>query len=200
MLNKENILSQTFYTKYFKRIFDVLFSLFALIVFAPLFFIIAIFIKIDSEGPIFYKQERVGLYEKPFMVYKFRTMMQNADIIGAKWTSVNDLRITRLGHFLRKSSIDELPQFINVFFGDMSVVGPRPEIFSLVNWDDEELRKMFLVKPGITGYAQIYGRSLSTAEQRRRNILNYVDEISFFNDIKIIFITIWQVTLTRGTN
>lgn len=175
-----------------KRIMDVVISGVILILISPLLLLIAILIKRDSPGPVFFIQERVGLDARPFPVIKFRTMCVNAEDMGT-WTTANDPRRTRLGAFLRRYSLDELPQFINVLLGDMSIVGPRPEQPAYV----EQFRKLYprymerhREKAGITGWAAVNGlRGDSSIEERTRYDLWYVENWSLWLDIKIILRT-----------
>jgi len=161
--------------------------------------IVAIAIVWDNFGSIFYTQKRIGLNGKEFGMYKFRSMRVDADKIGPYFTSTNDPRITRVGQFLRRTSIDELPQLLNVLLGHMSVVGPRPnvaqqqELYSPVMW-----KKRNTVKPGITGLAQATKRSAATVEERDSLDLEYVDKHNLMFDLKIIFMTIKQVVVKGG--
>lgn len=191
-----------------KRIFDLIFSLFGLIVLSPLFIVVAIIIKLTSEGPIFFMQKRIGQYEKPFYIYKFRTMVVNAESLGKQITVGNDNRITTVGKFLRKYKLDELPQLINVFLGEMSFVGPRPEVQKYVDLYTEEQKEIFNVKPGITDYASIeYSNEndiLGEVEDPENYYINtimpskiklnkkYIQNNSLFIDIKIIIKTIFK--------
>ena len=138
-----------------KRLFDVLFSFIVLIVFLPIGIIIALVILLSSPGGIFYKQERIGKNGIPFMLFKFRSMRTNSDQSGSLTVGMKDSRITKIGVFIRKYKLDEFPQFINVFFGAMSVVGPRPEVKEFVDLYTEKQRKILEVKPGITDYASL---------------------------------------------
>jgi lipopolysaccharide/colanic/teichoic acid biosynthesis glycosyltransferase len=137
------------------RFFDIFFSTLSLIVLSPLFLILAMWIKLDSKGPVFYKQVRVGKDDTDFLLYKFRTMVVDADKKGLITIGGRDPRVTRSGYFLRKYKLDELPQLINVLRGDMSLVGPRPEVRKYVDMYNAEQRKVLSVKPGITDYASI---------------------------------------------
>jgi Undecaprenyl-phosphate glucose phosphotransferase len=178
-----------------KRSFDLLFSLCALLITSPLLILIAIGIKITSSGPIIFKQERVGLGRRKFMMYKFRTMkVLSEDSSNSKWTTENDPRRTKFGTFLRKTSLDELPQFFNVLFGHMSVVGPRPERPYFVEQFKEEIPKYMVkhhIRPGITGWAQSNGlRGDTSIEDRIKHDIFYIENWSFLFDIKIIWKTI----------
>ena len=138
-----------------KRLFDILFSFIVLIVFLPVGIIIALLILLSSPGGIFYKQERIGKNGIPFMLFKFRSMRTNSDQSGSLTVGMKDSRITKIGVFIRKYKLDEFPQFINVLFGSMSVVGPRPEVKEFVDLYTEKQRKILEVKPGITDYASL---------------------------------------------
>ena len=143
-----------------KRLFDLFWSILGLVLLSPLFLIVAVWIKLDSEGPVFFRQTRVGRFEKPFRIYKFRTMVVDAEKKGPQLTSGKDPRITRSGEFLRRTKIDELPQLINVVKGEMSLVGPRPEVPKYVEYYPEDARKIiFSLRPGITDYAAILFRN-----------------------------------------
>lgn len=144
-----------------KRIFDLIFTVPGLIVLLPFFVLIALWIKLDSKGPVLYRQERVGRHGKTFGIYKFRTMVENADKIGGAITIGDDPRITKSGQFLRKYKIDELPQLINVFKGEMSLVGPRPEVIKYVNLYTPEQKEVLNLIPGITDPASIKYRNES---------------------------------------
>ncbi len=175
-----------------KRLIDILFSLFVVIIFMPVWLIVAIIIKIDSSGPVLYSQVRSGRNKKEFKIFKFRSMTKDAEKSGAQWAQKNDMRITKVGNFLRKSGIDEIPQFINVLIGDMSVVGPRPErpvfIIDLENQVEFYSRRL-LVKPGITGWAQLkykYDESIEDVKRKVMDDLFYIRNMSVALDIKII--------------
>ncbi|MEI6123847.1 MAG: sugar transferase [Bacteroidota bacterium] len=192
-----------------KRIFDLLFSHLALLIFLPFFLVIALIIKLHDFGPVFYKAPRVGLNGKLFKMYKFRTMVLNADKIGASSTTSSDSRITGIGKFLRKYKLDEIPQLINVFIGNMSLVGPRPEVKYFTDLFTDEEKTILSVKPGITDYASVWnsdeGKILEGAEdpdkaymeliwpEKKRLQLKYVREHSFWIDIKIVFLTLQAV-------
>jgi len=191
-------------TMWSKRLTGFTLSLVGLILLSPLFLIISILIKIDSRGPLFYKQERVGDYGRIFKLLKFRSMVENAEANGPVWAEPNDRRITRVGRWIRKGRFDEIPQMINVLKGDMSFVGPRPERPYFV----EKLRKeipfydqRFSVKPGITGWAQIkyrYGASKEEALEKLKYDLYYIKNLSPLFDLLIIFETIKVVLFGKG--
>lgn len=208
----EAILRQRRGTLAFKRAMDVLLSGAALLVLWPLFLVIAAAIRLDDPGPVFYRQVRVGRGGKPFRIFKFRSMVQSADKKGLTITVGRDSRITRVGAFLRKTKLDELAQLINVFRGEMSFVGPRPEVEEYVRLYTPEQRQVLLVRPGITDYASIAYRNeselLAGAEDPRRMYIEeimpaklelnmkYLREISPLSDVKLILGTI--VAVARG--
>ncbi len=189
--------------KFLKRLFDVVFATFSLLGLSLPMFFIAILIKLDSAGPIFYKQERVGLYGKTFYVYKFRTMQKDAEkATGPVMASDNDVRITRVGNILRRMRLDELPQFFNVLFGSMSVVGPRPERPFFVKQFQREIPEYNYrhnVKPGITGMAQIYGKYNTTAYDKLIYDLMYVQESSIYVDLILIIQTVRVLFIKNST-
>ncbi len=185
------------YQTYIKRILDFLAGI---VVFALLWWLMAIvaFIILCTDGfPVLFRQERVGLYGRPFKIYKFRTMVKNAESIGPKSTPKDDPRITPIGRILRKTSLDELPQVFNLIKGDMSVVGYRPGVYE--NYEEADFKSgMFQVKPGITGYAQVNGRSSLSLKEKRGWERKYVKDISFFTDVKILFKTV--AVVLKGNN
>lgn len=179
-----------------KRLLDILLVLPAILVLLPVFLVITIAIKLGSKGPAIFKQTRAGKDGKPFVFYKFRTMKTDADPFGPSPKSDKDPRLTKIGIFLREHSLDELPQLFNVLKGDMTLVGPRPlYVEQIAEWDDEQ-KKRLLVKPGLTGLAQINGRAGLTREDKLAFDVEYVQKASLLLDFKIIFLTLWQV-LTR---
>lgn len=184
---------------FLKRITDILISVFVLVFSAPLIILTMIAIKLDSKGPVFFIHERTGYKGKPFKMIKFRGMIDNALAYGPELTQENDPRITRVGKILRRTSFDEVPQFINVLKGEMSIIGPRPEIISITNTYDEYQKKVFDFKPGITGISQINGRQKLTPEQRTKMEIEYYEKENFWSDLKIVFKT-FAVILTNEGN
>lgn len=183
-----------------KRITDVLFSGIGLIILSPVFVIVAIAIKLDSKGPIFFKQDRVGKDEEFFSMYKFRSMVVNAEELkkalenqnemsGPMFKMKKDPRITRVGRFIRKTSIDELPQLVNVIKGDMSLVGPRPSLPKEVEQFEPWMKERLTVQPGITCFWQVMGRNSIPFEEWMKLDVKYVRERNYFLDIKLIFKT-----------
>lgn len=195
-----------------KRVFDVLFTLIFLPVWVPMFLVISLAIMLDSKGPVFYRGLRAGINGKPFRIYKFRSMVLNADKIGGGTTALNDKRITKLGFFLRKYKLDELPQVLNVLRGEMSLVGPRPELLQYTEKYNEHERIILTVKPGITDVSSIVFSSLDEVvgcnnadavyEKEvypRKNALRiaYVEKRSFRGDLNILLLTI-EVILKKA--
>ena len=183
------------YSKYVKRILDFSFALLGLIIAIIPMGLVAIAIKLDSKGPVIFKQDRIGKRGKVYKMYKFRSMCMDAEK-GGVYSDSMDTRVTRVGKIIRATSIDELPQLVNVIKGDMSLIGFRsPLTYHPWPWSEytEEQRKMFNVRPGITGWAQIHGRK--TVEWNKRIELNvwYAEHISFLLDIKILFMTVFKV-------
>ncbi len=183
-----------------KRFFDFSVSLIILILTAPLYLVIAIFIKVDSKGTVFYKPSRVGKNGRPYVMYKFRTMVEDApktwldrfdpeNIDEFVFQEEDDPRATRVGRFLRKTSLDELPNFINVLIGNMSLVGPRPEEREIAEHYSEFQKKRLAVKPGITGLAQVNGRSELKLGETIKLDIEYIDNRSLWLDIKILLKT-----------
>ena len=183
---------------FIKRFTDILFSLFSLIIFSPIFLITAISIKLESKGPIFFMHKRTGLMGKPFLMIKFRGMIDNALSYGPGITQVNDPRITKVGKFLRRTSIDELPQLINVLKGEMSIIGPRPEITSITSTYNDHQKSVFQYLPGITGISQINGRQTLTPEERTAMEIEYYSNETFIGDLKIFLKTFWVIISNKG--
>lgn len=200
-LNKKNIQFAI------KRLFDLILSIFLLVVLSPLFLILIIWIKMDSEGEAIFKQIRVGVDGKPFTIYKFRTMVKNADKLFNKkvdkenlknfvFQDKDDPRITKSGKFLRKTSLDELPQLINIIKGEMSLIGPRPEIPDIANLYSDYEKIRLLVKPGVTGLAQVNGRGDLELGETIEYDVKYVTNFSLWLDFKI-FLKTFKVVLFR---
>jgi lipopolysaccharide/colanic/teichoic acid biosynthesis glycosyltransferase len=189
-----------------KRLLDIILSSVALVILLPLFAVIAILIKLDFPGPVFFRGERVGRYGKPFRIYKFRTMVANAENLGGPSTKADDPRLTKMGKFIRRYNLDELPQFINVLKGEMSIVGPRPEVLQYVKLFTKEEKAILSVHPGITDWACIQnpdeGAILAGTEdpekvylekiwpEKHRLELEYVRNHSLWIDFKIMLMTL----------
>lgn len=191
-----------------KRFFDIVISMIGLLLLSPLLLVVSIAVRLDSPGPVIYRAVRTGLHGRPFVMYKFRTMVKNADKIGGGSTGSKDPRVTRVGHYLRRYKLDELPQLLNVLKGDMSLVGPRPELPMYTSLYKGEELLILTVKPGITDYASLQFRELSEVlgdqdpdrvyEERVMPIKNalrvkYVKEHSLWVDAKILMSTVARV-------
>lgn len=174
-----------------KRILDLLIAMILLLLLSPALIIIAVLIKFTSKGPTFFIQERIGQYGSPFFIYKFRTMEVGAEFKGKKIEiSQDDNRITKIGKWLRRTSFDELPQLWNILKGEMSIIGPRPTLRYQVEQYTEEERRRLLVKPGVTGLAQVHGRNAISWAERIKWDINYIDHYSLWLDFVIIIQTI----------
>nr|WP_164518180.1 sugar transferase [Pseudoalteromonas rubra] len=189
---------------YLKRSFDVFSAIVLLFLTFPVMLIAALLIKLESSGPVFYKQKRVGLYNDEFEVIKFRSMKQDAENDGAQWAKKNDSRVTQVGKFIRKTRIDELPQLVNVLKGEMSLVGPRPERDIFVSELEKEIpyyRFRHAVKPGITGLAQVsypYGASVEDAIWKHKYDVYYIKHYTLFLDLRIMLRTVLTILLGKG--
>ena len=197
------------YVRYFKRVFDAIAAGLGLLFLFPVFIVIAVLIKIEDGGSVFFRQERVGQNWKTFRIYKFRTMVENAEKLGAQVTTGDDPRITRIGRFLRKYKLDELPQLINVVKGEMSLVGPRPEVPRYAKLFKQDYDEILKVKPGITDFASIEYkdenellRGVSDPEkvyvnkilpEKIRYYKKYIEKISFLTDFALIIRTLWRI-------
>ena len=188
------------YKKFFKRLLDIIISAVAMIFVGLVFIIVAPVIYLEDRGPVFYNADRLGRNGKIFKMYKFRSMKVNSPNLvnadGSTYNSDNDPRVTKIGRILRKTSLDEFPQFLNVLKGDMSIIGPRAHILThYKGYDllDDDRKKRLTVRPGITGYNQAYFRNSVTSEEKIRNDLYYVDHLSFSLDVKVFFKTITSV-------
>lgn len=189
------------YSKFLKRLIDLIFAWIILVVSSPILLLIAIAVKLDSPGPAVFAQRRLGQHGKEFDMYKFRTMVLNAEA-GGVYSDDRDVRVTKVGRILRKTSLDELPQCINIIRGDMSFVGFRPPLtYHPWPWEEysQEQKRMFDLRPGITGWAQVNGRR--TVEWHKRIELNvwYAENVSFWLDCKIVLMTVFKV-LTNKDN
>lgn len=188
------------YQKYVKRFLDILLSLLALIIASPLFLILSVWIKLDSKGPVFFRQKRIGIHRTTFEILKFRSMRTDTPRDTATHLLNNpDQWITRAGRFLRKTSLDELPQLINILRGEMSIIGPRPALWN--QYDLVELREACGandVVPGLTGWAQINGRDTISVEEKARLDGEYASKISFSMDLKCLFRTVAVVLKKEG--
>lgn len=184
------------YEQYFKRIIDILISATALIFLSPIILIIAILVKCKLGSPIIFVQERPGKNEEIFNMYKFRTMIDKDDKDGNPLS--DDLRLTKFGKLLRSTSLDELPEIWNILKGDMSLVGPRPLLKEYLKLYNQEQKKRHLVRPGLTGLAQVNGRNAISWKEKFFYDVKYVDNVSFILDMKIIFITIKKIFVREG--
>ncbi len=182
-----------------KRFFDFTLSLLALIVLSPVLIITAVAVKVDSKGPVFYRQARLGKDGKVFTMLKFRSMKLGSEK-GGVYSNAKDPRITKVGNIIRKTSIDELPQLINIIRGDMSIIGPRPPLvyhpWPYEEYTDEQ-KKMFGLRPGLTGWAQVNGRKDVEWNKRIEYSVYYVEHLSFMLDLKIFFMTIYKVLANK---
>ncbi len=176
-----------------KRGLDIFIALAAMVILSPVLVAIGITIRLSSKGPAVFKQQRAGKNGKPFVFYKFRTMTLDVDPFGPSPKSGQDRRLTKVGKFLRESSLDELPQLFNILKGDMSIVGPRPLYLSQIPEWSERQKKRLLVKPGLTGSAQIQGRAELTREEKLELDVKYVENAGLLTDIRIMLATIVQV-------
>lgn len=196
--------------KFVKRFFDIVLASIGMIVLSPIFLIISLAIKLESKGPIFFKHTRIGKDGKIIKIYKFRSMVNNAEDMIKEFTPeqmkeyrenyklTNDPRITKVGKFLRKTSLDELPQIINIIKGDLSIIGPRPVVSDELKKYGTNTRKFLSVTPGLTGYWAANGRSCTSYEQRMQMELFYIDNLSWKMDIKVFFKTIEAVIKREG--
>jgi lipopolysaccharide/colanic/teichoic acid biosynthesis glycosyltransferase len=181
-----------------KRITDILLSIIILFITSPILLLSIIAIKLESKGPAFFLHERTGYKGKIFKLVKFRGMVDNALHVGPELTQINDPRITKVGKFLRRTSIDEIPNFINVLKGEMTIVGPRPDIPTITNKYTEQQRKIFNFKPGVTGISQINGRQMLTPDQRIKMELEYYKNADFYSDLVVFFKTFIIVFSNEG--
>ncbi|HPU01815.1 MAG TPA: sugar transferase [Bacillota bacterium] len=190
--------SSRFYEKYIKRALDIIFSFILIVILSPLLLVIAILVKINLGSPVLFKQSRPGLNERIFTIYKFRTMTDERDENGKLLP--DHVRLTRFGRALRNSSLDELPELLNVLKGDMSFIGPRPLLVEYMPLYNEQQRRRHEVRPGISGLAQVSGRNAITWEEKFKYDIEYVEKISFLLDLKIFVKTIFRVLKREGIN
>lgn len=194
------------YRKYIKRILDLGLALLLLVPVCLISFVIGCFIKLEDSGPVFYKGARLGKNRKPYKMYKLRSMKINAPDIrnsdGSTYNSIDDPRLLKIGNFIRKSSLDELPQIFNVLKGEMSLIGPRPDLEEQGYLYDElgKDQTKFSIKPGVTGYAQCKGRNEISWDEKLKLDHYYVDNCCFILDVKIFFLTIFNVIKRKGIN
>lgn len=184
------------YRRFFKRPMDFILSLIAIIVLSPILIIVAILVKVKLGSPVLFKQKRPGLNEKIFIMYKFRTMTDERDENGELLP--DSVRLTKFGRMLRSTSLDELPELFNILKGDMSIVGPRPLLVQYLKLYNTHQRRRHEVKPGLTGYAQVNGRNAISWEDKFKYDVEYIDNVSFIGDWKIIFKTIKKVFVREG--
>lgn len=205
---KEKIKADGIYNRFFKRVLDVLLAVIFTVVLLPVYLIISIAVVVDTGFPVFYRAQRGGYMEKPFRIFKYRSMVKDADKIGGGTTALNDSRITKVGNFLRKTKLDELPQLFNIITGDMSFIGPRPELLRYTQQYCGEEKLIHRVRPGITDYSSIEFINLDeivggeNADEmyelhvlKRKNELRvqYAKTVSFTTDCRLLFITVWDV-------
>lgn len=203
-MSSESKFGGSLFYRFTKRLFDIVFSLLLLFFVGLVIIISAIFIKIEDKGPVFYKADRIGKFGKKFKMLKLRSMKVNAPDIrlkdGSTYNGDDDPRVTKFGKFARKTSIDELPQIINVLKGDMSFIGPRPDTPFGYDAYTEEEKKILCVRPGITGYNQALNRNSVLTKEKLKNDLYYINHLSIWFDIKIVFMTIGTVLFHKNVN
>ena len=186
------------YKRFIKRPMDFILSLIAIIVLSPVFLIVALLVKIKLGSPVIFKQQRPGLNEKIFTMYKFRTMTDERDENGELLP--DSVRLTKFGKFLRSTSLDELPELFNILKGDMSIVGPRPLLVQYLPLYNDHQKRRHEVRPGLTGLAQVNGRNAISWEEKFDLDVRYVDNVSFIEDWKIILLTVKKVFVREGIN
>ena len=193
------------YRHFFKRLIDIVSALILLPLVLLVIFIMTFIIRIDDNGPVFYNAKRMGRNGKPFKMFKLRSMKVNAPDLrnadGSTFNSDHDPRVTRTGRFMRKTSIDEIPQILNVLKGDMSFIGPRPVLANKPYTEYDEIRrKRLTVRPGITGYSQAFFRNSITQDEKFQYDCYYVDHLTFRLDVKILFVTVYSVMRRKNIN
>lgn len=187
-----------FYKLFTKRLIDIIISLICLIILTPILIIVTLNLLIANKGKVFFVQKRPGRNEQIFMILKFKTMNDKRDKDSNLLSDAE--RLTKIGKFIRKTSLDEIPQLINVLKGDMSLIGPRPLLIEYLPLYNEKQKRRHSVKPGITGLAQVNGRNAISWEQKFEYDVQYVDELSFWGDMKILFLTFLKVFKSEGIN
>lgn len=196
-----SLVKESKFYNFYQRTLDIILSLIGLIIGLPLILIFGLLIKLEDKGPMTYKQERVGKDGKVFYIYKLRSMRTDAEKFGAQWATKNDPRITKVGNFIRKTRIDELPQLFNILRGDMSIIGPRPERPSFTiefNKDIPGFINRLAVRPGLTGWAQVNGGYEMTPEEKLKADIYYMKHRSFFMDMNILLKTVKVVFTGEG--
>lgn len=190
------------YNKVFKRVIDIILCLIALPIFCILYVVLGALIKKEDKGKVLYKAERIGKNSKIYYMYKFRSMKENMPVLmnedGSTYNAADDPRVTKIGKFMRETSLDEIPQILNVLKGDMSIIGPRASLASALDSYEEDEKDKMLVRPGITGYTQAYFRNGLTVREKRIKDAWYANNISAWLDIKIFFKTIKTVLFKEG--
>jgi len=186
------------YRRFFKRPLDIILALVAIIVLSPVFLLVALLVRINIGSPIIFKQQRPGMNEQIFTMYKFRTMTDERDENGE--LLADSLRLTKFGEFLRSTSMDELPELFNIIKGDMSIIGPRPLLVQYLPLYNKHQKRRHAVRPGLTGLAQISGRNGIGWDEKFNLDVEYVESISFFYDWKIIFLTVKKIIMREGIN
>lgn len=186
------------YRNYFKRLMDFILSLVAIIILSPILLVVAILVRVKLGSPVIFKQKRPGLNEKIFTMYKFRTMTDEKDENGELLP--DSVRLTKFGRILRSTSLDELPELFNILKGDMSIVGPRPLLVQYLELYNDQQKRRHEVRPGLSGLAQVSGRNAISWEEKFDLDVEYVDNVSFLGDWKIIFLTIKKVFVKEGIN
>ena len=198
MVRVMNTSKGSIYRKFIKRPMDLILSIIAITVLSPVLLLVAILVRTKLGSPIMFKQQRPGLNEKIFMMYKFRTMTDGRDKNGALLP--DRVRLTKFGRFLRSTSLDELPELFNILKGDMSIIGPRPLLVQYLQLYNNHQKRRHEVRPGLSGLAQISGRNAIGWEEKFNRDVEYVDNVSFIGDWKIIFITLKKVFVKEGIN
>lgn len=188
--------SRGLYARYIKRLLDILCSAFAIVILSPVLLLTAIFVRVRLGSPVLFCQERPGRKEKIFRLYKFRSMTDEKDENGELLP--DEIRLTKAGRLLRSTSMDELPELFNILKGDMSIVGPRPLLVRYLPRYNDRQKKRHDVRPGLTGYAQAYGRNALSWEERFEMDVQYVEQITFWRDVKILFKTVETVLKREG--